>query len=344
MAIVKSSDRWADQCESDDEELCADFEINISISSNTNGKSNSQVTIRSGINSNKPGSSNDQNRPDKNKPKLRSSNNSDPKPRNGDSRGKSYQTQAPRNHYNKGTPKHDYQNTRWKANSGGNRPDQNKQKLSKNWKDCGSYYESNCVMLSKEWDEIHRNFTYLGCSNYGPAAGYGKKEDQDKLIEDLIEPYVDLNPDRVKDILSAEDEVRKWYEEKYNVKVVVPGLAVSKSDIRFNGSADGLIGDDGMIEIKRPKEINPLTLSGSLHPYHKAQIHGYLFIYGRKWCDYVVYVNAETTYIRRVFFEQDYWDMLYFRVSYFIEKILKPKLQENNRKISNIRSLIFESN
>ncbi len=64
-------------------------------------------------------------------------------------------------------------------------------------------------------------------------------------------------------------------------------------------SPDGLVGDDGIIEIKCP-------VSGAIHAgyilrgpvAHKAQIQGILWITGRKWCDFISYHSATRTWKR----------------------------------------------
>lgn len=57
------------------------------------------------------------------------------------------------------------------------------------------------------------------------------------------------------------------------------------------GSPDGLIGDDGGIEIKCPSDKVFFTycLTMKIDPTYMWQIQCYLLISGRKWWDYVVY-------------------------------------------------------
>ena len=58
------------------------------------------------------------------------------------------------------------------------------------------------------------------------------------------------------------------------------------------GTPDGLVGTDGIIEVKCPyNPINHLAnlKSGEQIKQYKWQIQGYLWITGRKWCDFVSY-------------------------------------------------------
>ena len=56
-------------------------------------------------------------------------------------------------------------------------------------------------------------------------------------------------------------------------------------------SPDGLIGEDGLIEIKCPKYTTMINylLKKELPSEYKWQVHGQMWITGRKWCDFVGY-------------------------------------------------------
>ena len=56
----------------------------------------------------------------------------------------------------------------------------------------------------------------------------------------------------------------------------------------IGGTCDGLVGEDGIIEIKCPNSDNHLlniTQASQVEDY-KFQIQAYLWIYDRKWCDF----------------------------------------------------------
>lgn len=63
----------------------------------------------------------------------------------------------------------------------------------------------------------------------------------------------------------------------------------------IGGSPDGLVGDEGMIEVKCPYS-KKLSWEVPLHYY--PQINALLEITGREWCDYVCWTPEETTIIR----------------------------------------------
>ncbi|GFX29936.1 yqaJ domain-containing protein [Trichonephila clavipes] len=107
--------------------------------------------------------------------------------------------------------------------------------------------------------------------------------------------------------LANEEIARKQHEREYSTEVKICGLFVDKDKPFLCASPDGLVGDDGLIEIKCPYsarfESNLLefliTKKNSLgfkfsnergiylplnHKFY-FQIQGQLFITQRKWCD-----------------------------------------------------------
>lgn len=62
-------------------------------------------------------------------------------------------------------------------------------------------------------------------------------------------------------------------------------------------SPDGLVGEDGMIEIKIPdsnnyfRQVLEISAKGveAISSEHYTQIQFYLYVCGRQWCDYVLY-------------------------------------------------------
>lgn len=67
-------------------------------------------------------------------------------------------------------------------------------------------------------------------------------------------------------------------------------------------SPDGLVGDDGLIEIKsrRQKKHLQTVLADEVPPENMAQIQAGLWVSGRKWCDYISYCGGMRLWIKRV--------------------------------------------
>lgn len=115
-------------------------------------------------------------------------------------------------------------------------------------------------------------------------------------INELIAQQFDPNYGLVEGYVSAamkngtimEPEVRRTYEFEYDCHVEQVGFCLT-DDRRFGCSPDGLIGDEGGVEIKSP---NPAThvgylRAGVLPEAYVMQVHGCLIVTGRKWWDFI---------------------------------------------------------
>jgi len=98
-------------------------------------------------------------------------------------------------------------------------------------------------------------------------------------------------------------------------------------ELEAGASPDGLIGEDGLIEIKCPNSATHIEyLKGkSLPKEYKAQVQGQLWITDRKWCDFVSYdprmpANLQL-FIVRVERDEEYIDELYREVVKFLKEV-----------------------
>ena len=82
---------------------------------------------------------------------------------------------------------------------------------------------------------------------------------------------------------------RECYEKETFNEILDPGF------FEFNewigASPDGLIGSDGMVEIKCPAFNTMINymLTQNLPSIYKWQVYGQLYVTGRKWCDFMAY-------------------------------------------------------
>lgn len=93
--------------------------------------------------------------------------------------------------------------------------------------------------------------------------------------------------------IDGEDAARAWYAFDQDVDVQQVGFVLSDCG-RFGCSPDGLIGDDGGLEIKVPdlETHAGYLLNGTLPDEYKCQVHGSLIVTGRKWWDFVSYSDC----------------------------------------------------
>jgi hypothetical protein len=76
----------------------------------------------------------------------------------------------------------------------------------------------------------------------------------------------------------------------------------------FGGSPDGLVGDEGLLEIKcpAPETLIAYHAAGELPAQYKPQVQGLLLITGRAWCDFLVYHPELTPFLLRIEPDLDY--------------------------------------
>lgn len=98
-----------------------------------------------------------------------------------------------------------------------------------------------------------------------------------------------------------EPEARAYYELLSDNVVQEVGFCMEDGG-RWGGSPDGLIGDDGGLEIKCP-EIHThvgYLLANKLPTTYYQQVQGNLFVTGRKWWDFISYYPGIKPLIVRV--------------------------------------------
>lgn len=99
----------------------------------------------------------------------------------------------------------------------------------------------------------------------------------------------------------TEPEARDWYAFDREVDVRQVGFCLSDCG-RFGASPDGLIGDDGGLELKCPEAKTHVgyLLGQKLPDEYKAQVHGSLIVTGRAWWDFVSYARGFPPLVVRV--------------------------------------------
>lgn len=109
-----------------------------------------------------------------------------------------------------------------------------------------------------------------------------------------------------------EPYARIAYEAKTGNLAQESGVVLT-DDCVFGYSTDGLVDDDGLIEIKCPNSARKLVEmweTGDLSEY-EHQIQGGMWITGRKWCDFIMYAPqlepvGKHLYIKRIERDDDF--------------------------------------
>lgn len=102
--------------------------------------------------------------------------------------------------------------------------------------------------------------------------------------------------------IEAEPYARDLYV-KHHAPVCEVGFMVRNfGDFALGYSPDGLVGDDGLIEIKAPRQRKEMLtiLAGEVPPEHMAQLQAGLLVSGRKWIDFVSFASGMPFFVKRV--------------------------------------------
>jgi len=127
-------------------------------------------------------------------------------------------------------------------------------------------------------------------------------------MEDFDPRYRDLR-DRGTDL---EAEARRYYELVNDVEVREVGFILHDSG-DAGGSPDGLVDEEGGVEIKSPGPKNHMV--NLLHPddfeiEHRHQCQGLMWLTGRKWWDLISFHPTLPKLIRRLEPDSDYHQRL----------------------------------
>lgn len=120
-----------------------------------------------------------------------------------------------------------------------------------------------------------------------------------------------------------EAAARRIYEGRTGAFVTEAGICLTDDEI-FGYSTDGLVDDDGLIEIKAPidsMKILAMWQTGDTSEYDH-QMQGGMWITGRKWCDFIMYVPdlaavGKDLFVKRVFRDDAFIDDMAARLAKF---------------------------
>lgn len=123
----------------------------------------------------------------------------------------------------------------------------------------------------------------------------------------------------------CEPQARSMYE--FDSSNDVEEVAFVVATEYFGVSPDGLVGDNGLVEIKCPKTTTQIKrfLKGEFPKEYKAQVQGQLLATDRKWCDFVSFdprISGEAQYFCiRVDRDEDYIKELQAGIDLFISEL-----------------------
>ena len=184
----------------------------------------------------------------------------------------------------------------------------------------------DCIQGSDEWFEARLGF--VTASNFhkvlNKKAGRGlymRKLAAERLTGLTEESYKN---DAMENGIETEQEARRYYELANDCKIEQVGFVMR--DEWSGGSPDGLVGKDGLIEIKCPLSSTHIEviLSDKMPAKHIPQVQGLLWVTERKWCDFVSYdprVLSQPLFCIRIERDTEYFKKLAGEVGVFVKEL-----------------------
>lgn len=125
-----------------------------------------------------------------------------------------------------------------------------------------------------------------------------------RLAAERVTSYVDdihTTPDMWRGI-EGEPLARDMYAEHHAPVDEIGFMTRTIGDLTIGYSPDGLVGDDGLIEIKSRRQQVQVehVLADQVPAENMAQIQCGLFVSGRAWLDYVSYSSGMALWVKRV--------------------------------------------
>ena len=124
--------------------------------------------------------------------------------------------------------------------------------------------------------------------------------------------------------IENEPAAREYYETLYGVQVEQVGFAELNEWVGC--SPDGLVGKDGLVEIKCPKSTTHVStiLNNKMQTCYTAQVQGQIWVMERKWCDWISFdprVTSNPLFMVRVQRDEKYIAVLELEVEQFIKEL-----------------------
>lgn len=193
-------------------------------------------------------------------------------------------------------------------------------------------YLPNLIQGSDEWLEQRRGMVTASVvgklitpKTVKPAANPESRALTMLLAAERITGWTD--PTYVSDdmLRGVEDEprARAWYSENHAPVSEVGFIIRDDWGYSIGYSPDGLVGDDGLIEVKSRRQKTQLSTFLDDEPPLEvmAQLQCGLLVSGRQWIDYVSWCGGMVPFVKRVHPQQKWFDAIIEAVATFEENV-----------------------
>ena len=184
----------------------------------------------------------------------------------------------------------------------------------------------DCVQGSDEW--LAARLGKVTASRFDDVLckGRGRKTYMMKLVAEQLtglaqNEYSNAVMERG---IEIEPQARTYYEELNECKVESVGFVI-KDD--FVGcSPDGLVGDEGLVEIKCPNTTTHIDtiLKAKMPTKYIPQVQGQIWVCERKWTDFVSFdprLKQHPFFCIRIFRDENYIMILEAAIEQFVKEL-----------------------
>jgi putative phage-type endonuclease len=151
-------------------------------------------------------------------------------------------------------------------------------------------------------------------------------------ITNYVEPQY-ISDDMLR---GKQDEIKAIdiYSQNYSDVLDCAFVKNKEYGVLIGYSPDGLVGDDGLIEIKsRLQKYQIETIAKNQVPDdYMLQLQTGLLVTGRKWIDFISYSSGLPMFVQRVFPDKEYFDAIIEASKEFEGKVLGVMAEYNKNK------------
>ena len=183
---------------------------------------------------------------------------------------------------------------------------------------------------TKEWFEARKG--KVTASNLRKILKNGTERENYKkqIVKELLGHEVETFTNKAMEWgTTNEPRALAAYEMASFNKVQQVGFVLHRDIKHFGASPDGLVNENGTIEIKCPfnSENHLETIMNGMSDYHMPQVQGVMLATGREWCDFVSFDPRQPLgmdiYIERIKRNENYIKMLESKIQSFWVEILE---------------------
>lgn len=170
---------------------------------------------------------------------------------------------------------------------------------------------------SPEWDDVRRG--YVTASVVGklltPTLKIADNDTSRGVTNTLVAERITgatedgpMTSDMFRGVIS-EPHARDLYSGHYQQATEFGFFLLEEDGWSLGYSPDGLVGTDGLIELKAPRAKNHLQtiLAGEVPTQYAAQLQAALLVTGRAWCDFVSFAGGMPLFVKRVYPDADWF-------------------------------------